>query len=178
MSDTSSPPWERVAVSEVQRQALQSIVTRVRGESAAANDVNARAPSGVSSNTVVLITTTQRETAWSAAQMLATELKRDVHRLDLGILTSSFIGETEKNLTRAFARAESAGAILFFDEADALFGTRTNVKDAHDRYANLDPEDVFRRLAHFHGVAIVATTPKLGTSEPLLRRFHSVVRLP
>jgi len=177
-SDTSSTPWERVAVSEAQREALQSIVTRVRGESAAANAPNTRAPSGVSSNTVALITTTQRETAWSAAQMLATELDRDVHRLDLGTVTSSYIGETEKNLSRAFAQAESAGALLFFEEGDALFGTRPNVKDAHDRYANLDPEDVFRRLAHFHGLAVVATTRTMSSTEPLLRRFHSVVRLP
>lgn len=177
-SDTSSAPWERIAVSEAQRDALQSIVTRVRGESAAANAPNTRAPSGVLSNTVVLIITTQRETAWSAAQMLATELGREVRRLDLGTVTSSYIGETEKNLSRAFSLAESAGALLFFDEADALFGTRTNVKDAHDRFANLDPEDVFRRLAHFHGLAVVATTRELSPSEPLLRRFHSVVRLP
>lgn len=174
----SSKTWERVAVSEAQSDALQSIVARVRGESASAKGVNTRAPSGVSSNTVVLISSTQRETAWAAAQALAGELQQEVHRLDLGTLTSSYLGETEKNLTRAFSQAEAAGVVLFLDEADALFGPRSNVKDAHDRYANLDPEDVFRRLAHFHGVAIVSTTRPTDTGEPLLRRFHTVVRLP
>lgn len=177
-SDTSNTPWERVAVSETQRSALQHIVDRVRGESASAKNADTRAPSGVSSNTVVLITTTQRETAWAAAQTLASELRRDIHRLDFGTVTSSYLGETEKNLSRAFARAETAGALLFLEEGDSLFGPRTNVKDAHDRYVNLDPEDVFRRLAHFHGVAVVATTSVLKSEEPLLRRFHAVVRLP
>ena len=73
-----------------------------------------------------------------AAEVIATELQLDLYRIDLSQVVSKYIGETEKNLDRIFQAAESANAILFFDEADALFGKRSEVKDAHDRYANIE----------------------------------------
>ena len=92
-----------------------------------------------------------------AAHVLAQALAVDLFRVDLAQLVSKYIGETEKNLDALFERAQRAGGILFFDEADALFGRRTDVKDAHDRYANLDLAALLQRIAAYPGLVIVAT---------------------
>ena len=93
----------------------------------------------------------------SAAGAVAHELGRGLFRVDLSAAVSKFIGETEKNLDRAFAAAEEQDAILFFDEADALFGRRSEVKDSHDRFANVEVSYLLQRIESFAGMAIVAT---------------------
>ena len=95
---------------------------------------------------------------------LAKQTKRSICFIDCQQLVDNYIGETEKHLSRLIAQAESENWILFFDEADALFGKRSNVKDAHDRYANLETNDVFHRLSHTSSLAIlsIAEKPKLG----------------
>jgi vesicle-fusing ATPase len=92
-----------------------------------------------------------------AAHVLAEVLTRDILRVDLGQVVGKYIGETEKNLAAVFARAEQTGAVLFFDEADALFAQRNEVKDAHDRYANLDVTALLRRIEGFEGVVVLAS---------------------
>jgi SpoVK/Ycf46/Vps4 family AAA+-type ATPase len=110
-----------------------------------------------------------------ATAVLANELGRDVHRVDLGQVVSRYVGETEKNLTRVFDEAQRAGAVLFFDEADALFGKRTDVKDAHDRYANLDISYLLERLEEYEGLMILATNRRENVDDAFIRRIRYVV---
>ena len=103
---------------------------------------------------------------------------REVHRVDLSLVVSKYIGETEKNLARLFDAAERAGWILFFDEADALFGKRTSVGDAHDRYANQEVSYLLQRIEAYGGVVILASNLRHNIDEAFLRRFQSVVHFP
>ena len=113
-----------------------------------------------------------------AAEVLASHLQLDLYRIDLGAMVSKYIGETEKNLTRVFDAAEDSGAILLFDEADALFGKRSEVKDSHDRYANIEVNYLLERMARFRGLAIVATNRHTNLDEAFTRRLHYLVEFP
>ncbi|WP_239990585.1 MULTISPECIES: ATP-binding protein [unclassified Pseudomonas] len=113
-----------------------------------------------------------------AAEALAAELGLPLYRIDLSQVVNKYIGETEKNLRRLFDAADSADVILFFDEADALFGKRTEVKDAHDRYANLEISYLLERMERFKGLAILATNRRKDLDEAFLRRLRFVVEFP
>ena len=113
-----------------------------------------------------------------AAQVLARELGAPLYRVDLAAVGSKYIGETEKNLDRIFRAAEQSGAMLLFDEADALFGKRSEVKDSHDRYANVEANYLLQRIEAFRGVAILATNSKSAIDEAFLRRLRCVVEFP
>lgn len=103
---------------------------------------------------------------------------RDVYKIDLSMMVSKFIGETEKNLASLFDRAENKDWILFFDEADALFGKRTNVRDAHDKYANQEVSYLLQRVEHYSGLVILATNFKSNIDEAFTRRFQSIIYFP
>lgn len=103
---------------------------------------------------------------------------KDVYRVDLSMVVSKFIGETEKNLSNLFARAENKDWILFFDEADALFGKRTNVRDAHDKYANQEVAYLLQRIEDYNGLVILASNLKSNIDEAFLRRFQSIIYFP
>jgi hypothetical protein len=122
----------------------------------------------------VLLVGSDRAALLRAAQSLATERNVGLKRVDLSAVVSKYIGETEKNLRRVFSAAERANAILFFDEADALFGKRTEIKDAHDRYANQEVAYLLQRLEDFEGMAILATNGKTKVPPALRRRFRRV----
>ena len=113
-----------------------------------------------------------------AAQVLAAELHLELIRVDLSSVVSKYIGETEKNLSRVFDEAESAGAMLFFDEADALFGRRSEVKDAHDRYANIEVGYLLQRLEIHEGVTILATNLRRNIDEAFVRRLQIIAEFP
>lgn len=113
-----------------------------------------------------------------AAEVMASVLRLDLYRIDLAGLVSKYIGETEKNLRRVFDAAEDGGAILFFDEADALFGKRTDVKDSHDRYANIEINYLLQRMESYRGLAILATNRKGDLDGAFLRRIRFVVNFP
>jgi SpoVK/Ycf46/Vps4 family AAA+-type ATPase len=114
----------------------------------------------------------------SAAELIAKELNKELHKVDLSKIVSKYIGETEKNLKLLFARAEDKGWILFFDEADALFGKRTNVKDAHDRYANLEVSYLLQKIEDYNGLIILAANSKSQVDEAFIRRFNSTFEFP
>jgi len=103
---------------------------------------------------------------------------RDVFRIDLSMVVSKFIGETEKNLSQLFERAKDKDWILFFDEADALFGKRTNVRDAHDKYANQEVAYLLQRIENHDGLVILASNFKSNIDEAFIRRFQSVIYFP
>jgi AAA+ superfamily predicted ATPase len=111
-----------------------------------------------------------------AAEAVADALRQDLYRIDLSAVVSKYIGETEKNLASAFEEAERAGAVLFFDEADALFGRRTEVRDAHDRYANLEINYLLQRVETFTGLVVLATNRQAALDEAFLRRLRFSIR--
>jgi ATP-dependent 26S proteasome regulatory subunit len=113
-----------------------------------------------------------------AAEVLAGELRLDLYRIDLSQVVSKYIGETEKNLRRVFDAAEEGGAVLLFDEADALFGKRSEVKDSHDRYANIEVSYLLQRMEAYRGLAILTTNLKAALDTAFLRRLRFVVQFP
>ena len=112
------------------------------------------------------------------AGLLGKVFKKEVYRIDLSQIVSKFIGETEKNLESVFRRAESKNWILFFDEADALFGKRTNVQSSHDKYANQEVSYLLQRVEDYPGLMILASNFKTNLDEAFLRRFHAVIHFP
>jgi SpoVK/Ycf46/Vps4 family AAA+-type ATPase len=113
-----------------------------------------------------------------AAEVLANDLRLNLYRIDLSQVVSKYIGETEKNLRQLFDAAEDGGAILFFDEADALFGKRSEVKDSHDRYANIEINYLLQRMEEYRGLAILATNMKSALDQAFMRRLRFVVNFP
>jgi SpoVK/Ycf46/Vps4 family AAA+-type ATPase len=113
-----------------------------------------------------------------AAVVLALELGLDLYKIVLSTVVSKYIGETEKNLARVFAEAASSNAVLFFDEADALFGKRTQVRDAHDRYANLETSYLLQRMEQHEGVVVLATNLRKNMDDAFVRRLHATIEFP
>ena len=113
-----------------------------------------------------------------AAEVIAHELKLNLYRIDLSQVVSKYIGETEKNLRKLFDAAEDGGTILFFDEADALFGKRSEVKDSHDRYANIEINYLLQRMEAYRGLAILATNMKSALDTAFMRRLRFIVNFP
>ncbi len=113
-----------------------------------------------------------------AAEVIANSLRLNLYRIDLSAVVSKYIGETEKNLRRLFDAAEDGGAILFFDEADALFGKRSEVKDSHDRYANIEINYLLQRMEAYRGLAILATNMKSALDTAFMRRLRFIVNFP
>lgn len=113
-----------------------------------------------------------------AAEIIANDLNLDLYRIDLAGVVSKYIGETEKNLRSVFDAAEESGAILFFDEADALFGKRSEVRDSHDRYANIEVNYLLQRMEDYRGLAILCTNRRSSLDRAFLRRLRFLVEFP
>jgi SpoVK/Ycf46/Vps4 family AAA+-type ATPase len=113
-----------------------------------------------------------------AAEVLANQFRLDLYRIDLSAVVSKYIGETEKNLERIFTAAETGGVILLFDEADALFGKRTEVQDSRDRHANVEVSYLLQRMEAYQGLAILTTNLKNALDSAFLRRIRFLVAFP
>ena len=113
-----------------------------------------------------------------AAEIMAGELGLDLYKIDLSSVVSKYIGETEKNLARIFAEAETSNAILFIDEADALFGRRSEVRDSHDRYANIEISYLLQKMEEYEGVVILATNLRKNMDDAFVRRMHFAIEFP
>lgn len=113
-----------------------------------------------------------------SAEIMAGELGLDLYKIDLSTVVSKYIGETEKNLSRIFAEAETSNAILFFDEADALFGRRSEVRDSHDRYANIEIGYLLQKMEEYLGVVILATNFRKNMDDAFVRRMHFTIEFP
>lgn len=113
-----------------------------------------------------------------AALAIARELDAQVWRIGLASVVSKYIGETEKNIDAVFADAERSGAVLLLDEADALFGKRSEVKDSHDRHANIETSYLLQRIEAFKGIAILTTNARQNIDEAFVRRLRFVVEFP
>lgn len=112
------------------------------------------------------------------ATLLGKHTGKDVFRIDLSRVVSKYIGETEKNLSRLFDKAENKNWILFFDEADALFGKRTEIRDAHDKYANQEVAYLLQRIEHYNGLVILATNQRSNIDDAFVRRFQAIIHFP
>jgi SpoVK/Ycf46/Vps4 family AAA+-type ATPase len=126
----------------------------------------------------VLLVGNDRKRLRATADEMAAKLSRSLLPADLAAIVSKYIGETEKNLDRIFVRAESLGAVLFFDEADALFGKRSEVEDSHSRYLNFEVDYLMQRIEAFSGLVILASNCKENLDPALLRRLHFIIPLP
>jgi SpoVK/Ycf46/Vps4 family AAA+-type ATPase len=113
-----------------------------------------------------------------AAEVVANALGLDLYKIDLSGVVSKYIGETEKNLDRVFTAAENANAVLFFDEADALFGKRSEVRDSHDRYANIEISYLLQKMEEYDGIAILATNLRQNLDQSFIRRLAFTVHFP
>jgi SpoVK/Ycf46/Vps4 family AAA+-type ATPase len=113
-----------------------------------------------------------------AAEVLANDLQLDLHRIDLSQVVSKYIGDTEKNLRAVFNAAEQTGAVLLFDEADALFGKRSEVRDSHDRYANIEVSYLLQRMEAYRGLAILTTNKRGSLDSAFLRRLRFLIPFP
>ncbi|MCZ6654243.1 MAG: ATP-binding protein [Planctomycetota bacterium] len=113
-----------------------------------------------------------------AAEVLATELSLDLFKIDLSQIVRKYIGETEKNLNRVFDEARASNAILFFDEADALFGKRSEVRDSHDRYANIEIAYLLQKMEEYEGLSVLATNLKKNLDEAFTRRLSFITDFP
>lgn len=113
-----------------------------------------------------------------AAEAIANQLGVPLYRIDLAAVVSKYIGETEKNLRKLLDAADNQDVVLFFDEADAMFGKRTDVKDSHDRYTNIDVNYLLQRIEAFEGLVILASNTKPALDPAFLRRFRHVIKFP
>jgi SpoVK/Ycf46/Vps4 family AAA+-type ATPase len=134
--------------------------------------------SGSKNKQMILFYGTDINQKYLTAAMLGKEIKKDVYRIELSQVMSKYIGETEKNLGKIFDKAEKKEWILFFDEADALFGKRSEVKDSHDRYANQEVNYLLQRIEKYTGTVILSTNIKNNIDDAFVRRFNSIINFP
>jgi SpoVK/Ycf46/Vps4 family AAA+-type ATPase len=113
-----------------------------------------------------------------AAEVIADDLGLDLYKIDLSTVVSKYVGETEKNLERIFRAARNSNAILFFDEADALFGKRSEVRDAHDRYANVEISYLLQKMEEYDGLVVLTSNLSKNMDEAFMRRMHFTVEFP
>jgi ATPase family associated with various cellular activities (AAA) len=169
------PGWDDLVLPADRADQLREIVDQVRHR-AVVHEEWGFAQTGGGLN--VLFTGPSGTGKTMAATVLAHTLGLDLYKIDLATVVSKFIGETEKNLSRIFDEAATSNAVLFFDEADALFGKRTQVRDAHDRYANLETSYLLQKLDDHDGVVVLATNLRKNMDEAFVRRLHAVVEFP
>jgi AAA+ superfamily predicted ATPase len=170
--------WDDLVLPELQKQTLRQIAAQVRHRSTVYEKwgFGAGGNRGLGINALFAGPSGTGKTM--AGEVLANELNLDLYRIDLSQVVSKYIGETEKNLRRVFDAAEEGGAILLFDEADALFGKRSEVKDSHDRYANIEISYLLQRMEAYCGLAILTTNMKSALDTAFLRRLRFVVQFP
>ncbi len=170
--------WNDLVLPDSQREILREIVVHVRqrGQVYDAWGFAEKSQRGLGISALFAGPSGTGKTM--AAEVLANTLRLDLYRIDLSQVVSKYIGETEKNLRRVFAAAERGGAILLFDEADALFGKRSEVKDSHDRYANLEVSYLLQLMEAYSGLAILTTNLKSALDSAFLRRIRFVVQFP
>ncbi len=170
--------WPDLILPEAQLETLYAIATHVRQRAQVYDAWGFAGKSTRGLGISALFTGTSGTGKTMAAEVLANELDLDLYRIDLSQVVSKYIGETEKNLRRVFDAAEQSGAILLFDEADALFGKRSEVKDSHDRYANIEVSYLLQRMETYRGLAVLTTNLRKALDQAFLRRIRFVVAFP
>jgi hypothetical protein len=170
--------WADIVLPDDPIALLHEIVATVRGRPLVLDEWGVGLKLASSSGVTMLFSGDPGTGKTMAAEVMASELGLDLYKIDLSGVVSKYIGETEKNLERIFGEAQSSNAILFFDEADAIFGKRSEVKDAHDRYANIEISYLLQRMEGYEGVTILATNLRANLDEAFTRRLQFAVDFP
>jgi AAA+ superfamily predicted ATPase len=167
--------WDDLVVPEETKRLLQQIAEQVRQRGKVYEQWGFARKMNRGLGITVLFAGESGTGKTMAAEVIANGLHLNLYRIDLSAVVNKYIGETEKNLRRLFDAAEDGGAILFFDEADALFGKRSEVKDSHDRYANIEINYLLQRMEGYRGLAILATNMKSALDQAFMRRLRFIV---
>ena len=170
--------WDDVVIPEPQRAQLEHLAHQVAHRTVVYEEWGFHAKGGRGLGITALFSGPSGTGKTMAAEVLGNHLDLDVYKIDLSSVVSKYIGETEKNLRRVFDAAEAGGAILLFDEADALFGRRSEVKDSHDRYANIEVSYLLQRMEEYRGLAILTTNDSEAIDEAFVRRLRFIIRFP
>lgn len=170
--------WDDLVLPEPQLQQLRALVAAVRHRATVLDDWGFADRSARGLGTAALFAGASGTGKTLAAEVIATTLGLDLVVVDLSQIVSKYIGETEKNLRRVFEAAEDSAAVLLFDEADTLFGKRTEIRDSHDRYANLEVGYLLSRIESFRGLAVLTTNAKSVLDQAFLRRLRFIVSFP
>ncbi len=170
--------WDDLVLPAAHKQQLQEIIDYIRNHATVYTDWGFGTKHSLGKGVNILFSGPSGTGKTMAAGIIASQLGLDSYKIDLSTVVSKYIGETEKNLSRIFAEAEMSNAILFFDEADALFGKRTEVKDSHDRYANIEVNYLLQKMEEHEGVVILATNLSKNVDDAFLRRVHFSVIFP
>jgi len=173
-----SAMWDDLVLPEPQKQLIRQIALQVRHRSKVYQTWGFASKGSRGLGISALFAGPSGTGKTMAGEVLASELRLDLFRIDLSQVVNKYIGETEKNLRRVFDAAEGGAAILLFDEADALFGKRSEVKDSHDRYANIEVGYLLQRMEVYRGLAILTTNRKEALDDAFLRRIRFVVEFP
>jgi hypothetical protein len=174
----STATFADLVLPDPQRALLADILTQVRHRSLVYHDWQMSGPSPRGLGVSVLFAGPSGTGKTLAAEVLANTLALDLYRIDLSQVISKYIGETEKNLRRVFEAAAGSGAVLLFDEADALFGKRSEVRDSHDRYANVEISYLLQAMEAYRGLAVLTTNMRSALDPAFLRRLRFVVSFP
>jgi hypothetical protein len=170
--------WKNIVLPEGCMESLRTIVYQMRQRNTVLSQWEAAGQTSRGLGTAVLFCGPSGTGKTLAAEILANELSLDLFHIDLSQVVSKYIGETEKNLRTIFDAAEDTGAILLFDEADALFGKRSEIRDSHDRYANIEVSYLLQRMEAYRGLAILTTNQRASLDGAFLRRLQFVVHFP
>ena len=170
--------WDDIVLPVMQKQVLKEIAIQVKQRKKVYREWGFEKKSSRGLGITVLFTGESGTGKTMASEVLANELQLDLYKIDLSQVVNKYIGETEKNLKKIFDAAEEGGAILLFDEADALFGKRSEVKDSHDRYANIEVSYLLQRMEAYRGLAILTTNMKSALDKAFIRRIRFIVQFP
>ena len=173
---TTKMEWEDLVISEQAREQIKELENWIKYHSTLLNDWHMDKSLKPGYRTLFHGPPGTGKTLTAA--LVGKKTERDVYRIDLSQMVSKYIGQTEKNLAKVFDRAENKHWILFFDEADALFGNRTSTKDAHDRYANQQVSYLLQRIEDYNGLVILASNFKNNIDDAFMRRFQSTIYFP
>lgn len=174
----SSVSWEDLILPEAEQRVLRDAATQLRHRTRVYDRWGFGGKSQRGLGVSALFAGASGTGKTLAAEVLANELQLDLYRIDLSAVVSKYIGETEKNLGRVFDAAEVGGVILLFDEADSLFGKRSDVKDSHDRYANMEVSYLLQRMEAYRGLSVLTTNLKNSIDQAFLRRIRFIVQFP
>ncbi len=170
--------WNDIVLPEEKIEQLRELCSNIRYQSVVYNDWGYESKLSLGKGVHALFAGPSGTGKTMAAEIIAAELGVDLYKIDLASVVSKYIGETEKNLSQIFDEAEESNVILFFDEADALLGKRSEVKDAHDRYANIEISYLLQRMEEFSGISLLATNFRKNIDDAFIRRIRYIVEFP
>jgi SpoVK/Ycf46/Vps4 family AAA+-type ATPase len=170
--------WDDIVLPDDQLELLHEIIATVRGRPIVLETWGVGQKLASSAGVTILFAGPPGTGKTMAAEVIASELQLDLYKIDLSTVVNKYIGETEKNLGRIFDEASNSNAILFFDEADAIFGKRSEVKDAHDRYANIEVSYLLQRMESYDGVTVLATNLRANLDDAFSRRLQFAIDFP